>query len=411
VNYWNTKYDALRRDTFHLMDTRMTISNLHTLNNMHNVEVIKSNCYGNNFVIYDGINNPILDEAQLPEFSQLVTDSQFGIGADNLLIIQKNTTEQLLAINETHHYWENLPNSDADYVFRMFEPDGEEALCCGNGLMCIANYLFEKYQVESANIITEVPLSRVNETTIGVVQNGAFGWVNLGIPRQVPEEICTEHPSDSYVGDVQTINNIHIKFRERDLLPYTAETELSLSGHLIFSGEPHLVFLLDEEDSAIAGLADAIFARSAGNRGAGPIFQRRHEFGTWFVNRIGQYLNTHYRDRFPIGINVNFARMHRNDSSVEYRCYERGINRETLACGTGAVGVAYVVKSILGWEGNPLKIIPHRCCWFKPQAQMSVTESDDGWTLQGQPSLVAKIDFRLEHSLSQADYPLQQSAN
>ena len=385
------------------------MNKLQSFSNKLNIKVVKSNSFGNNFVIYDATEEATLDEAQLPGFSRQVTDFEFGIGADNLLVIQKCRSEELRAINEVHDYWEKIPENNADYVFRMFEPDGQEALCCGNGLMCIANYLYEKQNVEALRIMTEIPLTSVNVMTIGVSQNGANSWVNLGIPRKVPDDIRTDDSSDHHIGEIQTINKLLIKFREHDLQPYTSETELDLSGHLIFTGEPHLVFLLDDEESPIAGLSDTIFASSNGNRRGGPIFQRRAEFGTWLVNRIGQYLNMHYRDRFPAGINVNFARKSRNDDSFEYRCFERGIDRETLACGTGAVAVAYIVRRMQGYEGNRINVLPHRCRWFKSDALMIVTDSGDGWVLQGQPNLVAEIGFRFDKPIHNDDQVLKQN--
>ncbi len=381
----------------------MTITNLRVLRDKLDIKVVKSNCFGNNFLIYDGTDEGILEEVHFSEFARQVTDPQFGIGADNFLVIQNCNEGELMAINSVYGYWKKIPECSADYVFRMFEPDGEEALCCGNGLMCIANYMSEKYKVESARIMTEIPLAKVNVTSIGFTQAKSYGWVNLGMPRKLPDEIRTEVPSDECVGEIQTINNLHIKFRNHDLKPYSTDTELVLSGHLIFTGEPHLVFLLDDEDSLIAGFAEAIFASSEENQSAGPILQRRSRFGTWLVDHVGQYINTHYRDRFPAGVNVNFARRDHGTASIEYRCYERGVYKETLACGTGAVAVAYIVNYFLGYEGNGIKILPHRCRWFKPHAVMAVNNSEDGWILEGQPDIVAEIDFRFEPPFRKTD--------
>jgi len=381
----------------------MTITNLRALRTTHDIDVVKSSCFGNNFLIYDGTDEGILEEIHFPEFGRQITDPQFGIGADNFIVVQNCDAGELQAINDFHGYWKKIPDASADYVFRMFEPDGQEALCCGNGLMCIANYMSERHQVDSASIMTEIPLKKTNVTTIGFTTGKNYGWVNLGMPRKLPSEIRTEHPSDGYLGEIQTINNLRIKFRRRDLEPYSDDTELVLSGHLIFTGEPHLVFLLDDEDSPLAGLADAIFASMEGNQGAGPLFQRRYEFGTWLIDHIGHFLNTQYRERFPAGINVNFVRQDRGSASVEYRCYERGVYRETLACGTGAVAVAYVVKYFQGYQGDGIKILPHRCRWFKPHALMAVSGSEQGWVLEGQPDIVADIGFRFEpHSDSYA---------
>jgi diaminopimelate epimerase len=393
------------------MNHRMTITNLRALRNTLDIEVVKSSCFGNNFLIYDGTDEGILEEFHFPEFARQVTDPQFGIGADNFLVIQNCSEGELQAINSVHGYWKKIPKLNADYVFRMFEPDGQEALCCGNGLMCIANYMSERHQVETARIMTEIPLARVNVTTIGFAQNKSYGWVNLGIPRKLPEEIRTQSSSDEIVGEIQTINNLCIQFRNHDLEPYCDESELVLSGHLVFTGEPHLVFLLDDEDSPLAGFADAVFAHKEGSQGAGPLLQRRSGFGTWLIDHIGQYLNTHYRDRFPAGVNVNFVRKDKSAEAIEYRCYERGVYKETLACGTGAIAVAYIVNHFQGYEGNAIKILPHRCRWFKPHALMAVNNSGDGWVLEGQPEIVAEIGFRFEpHSDREEFLPYQKTS-
>ena len=115
----------------------MTITNLRALRNTLDIEVVKSSCFGNNFLIYDGTEEGILEEVHFAEFARQVTDPQFGIGADNFLVIQNCNEAELQVINSVHGYWKKIPRPSADYVFRMFEPDGQEALCCGNGLMCM----------------------------------------------------------------------------------------------------------------------------------------------------------------------------------------------------------------------------------------------------------------------------------
>ena len=390
----------------------MTITNLRALRNTLDVKVAKASCFGNSFLIYDGTVDSSLDESCFAEFARQVTDPQFGIGADNFLVVQDCSEEILHAINDINGYWKKIPQYNANYIFRMFEPDGQEALSCGNGLMCIANYLSERHRQESATIMTEIPLATANETMIGYTERKAYGWVNLGQPRQLPAEIRTQGPSDVCVGEIQTIGELRIKFRNHDLHPFSGETELTLSGHLTFTGEPHLVFLLDDEDSPLSEFADAIFASSDEDRAAGPILQRRSGFGTWMVDHVGHYLNTHYRDRFPVGVNVNFARMGQHGEAIEFRCYERGVYKETLACGTGAVAVAYVARHFHGYALDGIKILPHRCRWYKPQAIMAVCSKPDGWILEGQPNIVAEVDFRFEQPLSDSEYlPRLQASN
>ena len=390
----------------------MTITNLRALRNTLDVDVVKSSCFGNSFVIYDATDERQVDESQFPEFARQVTDPQFGIGADNFLVIQNCCDADLKLINQVHGYWKKLPKANAEYVFRMFEPDGQEALCCGNGLMCIANYLAEKHQVETASIATEIPLARINRTTIGYSLDKSYGWVNLGHPRRFPAEVGTGYSAETGVGEIQTIGDLRIQFRNHDLHPYSGDTELVLTGHLTFTGEPHLVFLLDDEDSALGGFADAIFARNDEDRGAGPVLQRRSGFGTWLVDHIGQYLNMHCRDRFPAGVNVNFARRDRFGDAVEYRCYERGVFKETLACGTGAVAVAFIMEHFRQCSQGGVKILPHRCRWYKPDAIMAVRREDNGWVLEGQPDIIGTIDFRFEPPQRASEsHLLQQQVN
>ena len=51
------------------------------------------------------------------------------------------------------------------------------------------------------------------------------------------------------------------------------------------------------------------------------------------------------KDFIPEGINVNFLQK-RNNSNFLIRTYERGVEDETLACGTGAVAAAIVMHNI-----------------------------------------------------------------
>ena len=64
---------------------------------------------------------------------------------------------------------------------------------------------------------------------------------------------------------------------------------------------------------------------------------------------LGMYLNRHQRDFFPLGVNLNRAEI-LGDSDVRVTTFERGVNRITAACGTGATSCA-----MLGMASGRLK--------------------------------------------------------
>lgn len=348
---------------------------------MKNIPFYKYTSCGNNFVIVDDTQDSYFLEHEWPEFAPQATSFSFGIGCDNLLIVQRTTPRTLDAIATTHRYWQQLPDlSSADFIFRMFEPSGEEALCCGNGLLCIADFLHTQYAVTQTKILTEIPLARPAVLSIGHNTNDTSCWVNLGFPRKAPEQLVKQHELLPFDCNIDVIDDIEIKFRRHDLKQYTQESTLTLRGYIVFTGEPHLVIFPDH-DFSIPLLADYIYGQS--KKGESPDCNRKN-FGSWLVHRIGDYINKQYRHIFPEGISVNFARWNGHESVIN-RCFERGINRETLACSTGALAVSYVVKRLFSPGLSSINLLPLRCQHELPSAQIRVELQEDGWHLNTRP--------------------------
>ena len=92
-------------------------------------------------------------------------------------------------------------------------------------------------------------------------------------------------------------------------------------------------------------------------------------------------------------MNVSFVRIDDSAGVIEYRCYERGINRETLACGTGALAVAYISKVLERVSGDKITLRPHRCNWYQPEARLWVEASAEGWLLMGNPMPLFSGEF------------------
>ena len=251
--------------------------------------------------------------------------------------------------------------------------------------MSIASYLSEQYGVTQTRIMTEVPLAEPNVLTIGANSKTQMHWSNMGWPRALPEGLidtsaagvksCESHAS------VQ-VEALPIEFRSHDLSPFSDSQQLTLNGYAVFTGEPHFVVLVDDGFS-LPELGDALFVSPTAQPGQ---TEKRSGFGTWLIDHIGHYVNKRHRDLFPAGISVNFVRVDRDRGEVLYRCFERGINHETLACGTGALAVAYVVQQ-LGLSASDSTVVrPSRCNWFQPDAKIIVEQSAQGWALNGRPT-------------------------
>ena len=370
---------------------------------MKNIPFVKYTCYGNNFVIIDETVSPVLSEEEKSQFAHYATNTSFGIGCDNLLVIQRCTDEVLSNIDTARGYWENMPaSSDAEFVFRMFEPNGDEAFCCGNGLMSVASLLYERYGVESAKVMTEVPLSSPHVLDIGRCADERFSWVNLGRPRRVPVEMAAHANRRLVHESIDQLDEITIRLRSHDLRTYSEHSSLRMTGHLVFTGEPHLV-VFPHESFSESKLAKPMFLL-ANPESRDARVRSRVSAGSWLVRRIGAYLNDRYHHQFPAGINVDFAHVDTERGSVVYRCFERGIERETLACGTGAMAVAVVAKHLGYLHGSETRVLPYACRWSDPDAEIRIIETSDGdWRVEAAPILLMEGDFRMAASDKDSD--------
>ena len=365
---------------------------------MKSIYFTKYTSYGNNFVIIDECHAKELTEAGKSQFAFQATNVNFGIGADNFLVIQPFTNKVLDEINTHRAYWKGKNfQASADYIFRMFEPAGTEALCCANGLMCIAQHLYHVHGLHAAKILAEIPTHSPTVISIGTdPQNYQINWVNLGHPRKTPSDLVTEKAIRPFDECVDIVDNMIIRLRKHDLAPFSKKKQLNLKGYLVFTGEPHLVIFPEQEKSK-ENIIELMFASSFGqNETPGNRIENRLAFGTWLVNRIGTALNSQYRHFFPRGINVNFVNNPNHGLSLEYRTFERGINKETMSCGTGALACAFVVSRLN--NKIPISMLPQRCRSCCPEAKIGILKNDSGWILKGSPVKLFTGHF-LKHSV------------
>jgi diaminopimelate epimerase len=113
---------------------------------------------GNDFIVIDGIHQDLsnLNRAQW----RFLADRQFGIGADQILLIEKPT------------------RPDAEFKYRIINHDGSEVEQCGNGSRCFVRFVREKNLTDKKEIKVEVAhtLLTLSEKDHGLVE------VNMGAP-------------------------------------------------------------------------------------------------------------------------------------------------------------------------------------------------------------------------------------
>lgn len=128
------------------------------------IEFTKMHGLGNDFVVIDAINQEIdLSEEQV----QLIADRHFGVGCDQLLLV------------------EAAESDDVDFIYRIFNADGGEVEQCGNGARCFAVFVREKELTNKDQIKVETA-SGVIELHI---QPGGQVTVDMGVPELNPWSI------------------------------------------------------------------------------------------------------------------------------------------------------------------------------------------------------------------------------
>lgn len=352
---------------------------------MPRVELRQYTSFGNSFALVDETENPQLDEHHMRALARVTTSPANASGADNLLVLQRCTGEVLERINTHRGYWGPQAEVVAEYVFRMFEPDGEEAFSCGNGLVCIAHHLDTHHGVERALIATEIPSRVPRARPIGRALTGEGYRANLGEPCLLPGALSRLEARASDVGAIGELRDFVVGCELGDARGHGRAASLPMTGFLTHTGEPHLVFFRSEQRSSSSALEE-IWRLVLGEHADEAPSSRGERFrlGTRALHRIGLAFNGTEQSWFPRGINVDFASV-TGDGVIEYRCFERGIQRETMACGTGAVAVAAAARH-LGLLDEPtvrLRPLRARVDARYRDAELRVTRERSGeWWLE-----------------------------
>lgn len=195
-----------------------------------------------------------------------ISDRHFGVGGDGLILI--------------------CPSDKADARMRMFNADGSESEMCGNGLRCVAKYVYdhgickrERLNLETGRGVLTVDLEVAN----GKAQQVR---VNMGEPILNAEKIPTKFSGEKVVNQKLQV----------------ADREFEVT--CVSMGNPHCVIFVPKATDEL-------------------------------VLQYGPKIEHHVN--FPARVNVEFVEVV-SRTELKQRTWERG-SGETLACGTGASAV------------------------------------------------------------------------
>lgn len=227
---------------------------------------------GNDYVYVNGMEEKLSQERK-PEIVRFLSDRHFGIGGDGVIFI--NAAEE------------------ADFEMEMYNADGTRSEMCGNGIRCVAKFVYDKrltdkkqISIVSAGKIKYLDLTVNEEDLVEMVK------VNMGNPILEPSQIPAV-----FEGDMVVDAPIEVQGQEYKVT-------------CVSMGNPHAVVFVEDTE----GLN---------------------------LEKIGPDFEHH--KVFPNRTNTEFVEIV-DRKHVKMRVWERGTG-ETLACGTGCC--ATVVACVL----------------------------------------------------------------
>lgn len=225
---------------------------------------------GNDYVYVNGFEERIENPS---EMAVKVSNRNFGVGSDGLILIN--------------------PSEKADFEMEMYNADGSRGEMCGNGIRCVAKYVYEYGLTDKTHISVET-LGGIKYLDL-TVEDGKviLVRVDMGSPILTPAQIPV-------IADEAEAVAVPI---------LVDETEYQMT--CVSMGNPHAVIFMDDIEHLE-------------------------------IEKIGPKFEHH--ERFPNRVNTEFVKV-LDRQTASMRVWERG-SGETLACGTGACAVA--VACILG---------------------------------------------------------------
>jgi len=225
---------------------------------------------GNDYIYINGFEEQIAAN-QKPELVRKLSDRHFGIGGDGVIFVN--------------------PGKAAEFEMEMYNADGSRSQMCGNGIRCVAKYVYDHHMTDKTQITIESGGSiKYLDLSLGADGRAETVRVNMGAP-------------------VLKAENIPVLSKKEQVI----DEEIEVDGKTyrmtcVSMGNPHAVVFLEN----VADMA------------------------AFEIEKIGPHFEKH--ERFPERVNTEFVKVIDREN-IEMRVWERGTG-ETLACGTGSCACA-----------------------------------------------------------------------
>jgi diaminopimelate epimerase len=224
---------------------------------------------GNDYVYVDCFAQKI--PRDVPDLAKQISDRRFGVGGDGLILI--------------------CPSDRADAEMRMYNADGSAAEMCGNGIRCVAKYLYDHGICRRSPLTVESAGRRLTLELTVAGGKVAQVRVDMGEPILIPEQIPTTLRSSE--SPTAPVVNVPLTVGGREF-----------RATCVSMGNPHCVVFVEEPtDDWVLGIGPQV----------------------------------ELDPRFPKRVNVEFVKL-LGRGELSQRTWERG-SGETFACGTGACAV------------------------------------------------------------------------
>lgn len=220
---------------------------------------------GNDYVYVNCLQETIENPSEL---AKKISDRHYGVGSDGLIMIN--------------------PSDKADFEMEMYNADGSRGEMCGNGIRCVAKYVYDYGLTDKTSISVET-LAGIKYLDL-TVEDGkvVLVKVDMGKPMLRPEEVPVVSEKEEMIDEPITVDGQEYRMT------------------CVSMGNPHAVVFIDQDVK---------------------------EFP---LETVGVKFENH--ERFPKRVNTEFVNV-LDRHTAQMRVWERG-SGETLACGTGACAVA-----------------------------------------------------------------------